>query len=228
MTPPDLPRPGTPLPVPTRRLAKIALIAATLGFATLCVLVTQGMTGVFDRWLVGSLRAPGALDDPLGPAWLDEFVLDVTHAGGKSILSLFGLLAAGYLAIIRRWRELAFLAAALLGGMELSGLFKEVFARARPDLVPHLARETSPGFPSGHATYSAIAYVAFAILLARLAPDAAARAYIAGAAAVVILLVGFSRVSLGVHYPSDVLAGWCLGVAWALACWLAVERLARR
>lgn len=223
MTPRD-----APLPVPARRLAMIALIAATLGFATLCILVTQGLTGAFDRWLVGALRAPGAPDDPLGPAWLDDFVLDITHAGDKSILSLFGLLAAGYLAVIGRWRELAFLAAALLGGIELSGLFKELFARARPDVVPHLARETSSSFPSGHATYSAIAYVTFAIMLARLVPNAAARAYIAGAAAVVVLMVGFSRVYLGVHYPSDVLAGWCLGTGWALACWLAVERLARR
>lgn len=206
----------------------IALALSTLGFAVLCLLVTQGATEAPDRRLVAALRTPGAPGDPLGPGWLGEFVFDITHAGGRSILGLLGLLLAGYLSILRRWRDLAFLLAALLGGIELSGFFKDLFGRVRPDLVPHLAHETSASFPSGHATYGALAYTTFALMLSPLVPDTLARRYIAGAAALLVFLVGFSRVYLGVHYPSDVLAGWCLGTAWALACWLAVDRLFRQ
>ncbi len=220
--------PSPPPAPPARRFALIALAVCVLGFAVLCILVTQGMTAVPDRWLLVALRTPGTPGDPLGPDWLGEFVLDITNLGGRAVLGLLGLLAAGYLTVLRRWRALVFLLAALLGGMELGDFFKELFARPRPDVVPHLARESSSSFPSGHATYSAIAYVTFAIMLRGLAPGAAGRAYIAGAAAFVVLLVGFSRVYLGVHYPSDVLAGWCLGTAWALACWLVTGRLARR
>lgn len=222
---PDDPPGGSTLgSVRGRRAATIAMSLSAVGFAVLSLVVWFDATPALDRWLVAVLRTPGTLDDPLGPEWLRDFVLDITHAGGRSVLGLFSVLAAGFLAVMRLWRELGFATAALLGGIGLSDIFKALFGRVRPDFVPHLAEETSSSFPSGHATYAAIAYITFALLLGRLVPNRVARAYLAGAAAGLVMLVGFSRVYLGVHYPSDVLAGWCLGTSWALGCWLTLGR----
>lgn len=209
------------------RLAPIVLVLTLLGFVLLSAAVLSGATDTFDRAVVLSLREAAAIG-PSGAPRAGEFMAEMTAIGGKAVLGLLGLLLAGLLALLRRWRDLSFLAASMLGGLELSGFFKSLFGRVRPDLVAHMVREDSLSYPSGHATYSAIACTAFALLLWRVLPGAAARAYITAAAALLVLLVGISRVYLGVHYPSDVLAGWCLGIAWALACWLAVERLAGR
>lgn len=208
------------------RLAARMLVLSLLAFGILSAAVLAGATDGFDRAVVLSLRRAVAADGSGAPL-AGEFMAEITTIGGKAVLGLFGILLAGMLALLRRWRHLAFLAASLLGGIELSGFFKGLFGRVRPDLVAHMVREDSLSFPSGHATYAAIAYTAFAILLWRVLPGTAARAYIVAAAALLVLLVGISRVYLGVHYPSDVLAGWCLGTAWALACWLVIERLSR-
>ena len=220
-------RAGTPRARSPQRAAVIALILSALGFALLAFLVSAGATEALDRRLVAALRTPGAPQDPLGPGWVGEFFFDITHAGGRSLLGLFGVLGAGFLLLLRDWRGLCFLVLSLLGGAGLAGMSKRLFERVRPDFVPHLAEESSLSFPSGHATYSALAYITFCVLLFRAVPASAPRAYLACAAAVVVLLVGFSRVWLGVHYPTDVLAGWCLGIAWASACWLVVERPVR-
>jgi undecaprenyl-diphosphatase len=203
-------------------------VLSGLGFALFAVLVPAGATEGFDSWLVRALRTSEALDDPLGPALLGDFFFDITHVGGRSTLGLFGILAAGFMIVLRDWRGLCFVVLSLLGGSGLAGFFKRLFERVRPDIVPHLAQETSLSFPSGHATYSALACITFCVLLFRAVRWPPARAYIAVVAGFVVLLIGFSRVWLGVHYPSDVLAGWCLGTAWAFACWLATDHLPRR
>lgn len=211
-----------------KRLAVLAFALSIAGFAVLALLVTTGATDAFDRWLLGALRMPAAPFDPHGPGWLGTFFAQITHAGGHAILGLAGVLLAGFLALLRDWQRLGLVALSLLGGANLAGVFKRIFERVRPDIVPHLAEEASFSFPSGHATYSALAYVTFCVLLFRLVSTRSARAYLIGAAALIIFLIGFSRIWLGVHYPSDVLAGWCLGIAWACGCWLAVDRIARR
>jgi undecaprenyl-diphosphatase len=223
------PEPGPELFAgPSRRAATVALVVSGLGFALFALLVTAGATAGLDRWLLRALRTSEALDDPLGPALVGDFFFDVTHVGGRSILGLFGILAAGFLIVLRDWRGLGFLVLSLLGGAGLAGFFKRLFERVRPESVPHLADETSLSFPSGHATYSALAGITFCVLLFRAVGWPPARAYIAVVAVFVVLLVGFSRVWLGVHYPSDVLAGWCLGIAWASASWLVSDRLPGR
>jgi undecaprenyl-diphosphatase len=112
--------------------------------------------------------------------------------------------------------------------MLLSALLKDAFGRARPDLVPHGVEVHTLSFPSGHAMLAAATYLTLGALLARVQPHPRVKTYVLTVAAVLTVLIGVSRVHLGVHWPSDVLAGWCVGAAWALLCWMAAVWLQRR
>jgi undecaprenyl-diphosphatase len=112
--------------------------------------------------------------------------------------------------------------------MLLLHLLKDVFQRSRPDLVPHAVQVFSDSFPSGHATLSAVTYLTLGALLARVERPRAAKMYFLGVAITLTMIVGASRVYLGVHWPTDVLAGWCVGAAWAIVCWIVATRLQQR
>jgi undecaprenyl-diphosphatase len=112
--------------------------------------------------------------------------------------------------------------------MLLSTVLKMGFERPRPDLVPHATRVYTASFPSGHAMLSAVTYLTLGALLARVQPNRRLKAYLIGLALCITLLVGASRVYLGVHWPSDVLAGWCGGAAWAALCWFIALQLQRQ
>jgi undecaprenyl-diphosphatase len=120
----------------------------------------------------------------------------------------------------------------VVGGLLLSNLLKWSYARPRPDLVPAIVQVYSASFPSGHATMSAVTYLALGVLLAEVHPARRFKLYFISLALVITVAVGLSRIYLGVHYPTDVLAGWCIGAAWALLCrilllWLRQRRRAR-
>lgn len=201
----------------------LLVLLATAGlfvFAKLASEMVEGDTLAFDRWLLTSV--------PAGPAWLRVAMIDVTALGGGVILALITVIAAGYLVAVRKSRTAAFLVAAVVGGALTSTLLKLAFARARPDLVAHLVDVHSNSFPSGHALNSAVTYLTLGALLARTEDSRTARIYVMAVAIVLTLLIGSSRVYLGVHWPSDVLAGWCLGAAWAVLCSLAARTLQRR
>jgi undecaprenyl-diphosphatase len=116
----------------------------------------------------------------------------------------------------------------VLGGTALNSLLKLVFARPRPDLVTPLTQVLTLSFPSGHAALSAIGYLTLGALLAQAQASRAIRIYFIVVAVALTLLVGVSRVYLGVHYPTDVLAGWCIGLAWAAICWSTMTYFQRR
>ena len=116
----------------------------------------------------------------------------------------------------------------MIGGAILTNLLKNVFARPRPDLVDHLVAVHSMSFPSGHAMGAAATFLTLGALLARTERKKVVRGYIFAVAGLLTLMVGFSRVFLGVHYPTDVLAGWTLGAAWALLCWMIARWLKPR
>ncbi len=111
----------------------------------------------------------------------------------------------------------------LVGGTILNTVLKNAFARPRPDLVAHLVDVHSASLPSGHAMISAVAYLTIGALLARVQPTRVLKVYTVSVSVMLVLVVGLSRVYLGVHWPSDVLAGWCLGAAWAMGCWLVAQ-----
>jgi undecaprenyl-diphosphatase len=187
--------------------------------------VMEGETRATDERLMLMLRAAGDSNDPLGPSWVEELARDVTALGSAGILALITVAAAGFL-VLQRKRPLAlYLLAAVAGGTILSSLLKWGFARPRPDLVAHGQVVYTSSFPSGHSMLSAVAFLTLGALLASGQTNRAMHAYLIGLAVFLTLIVGVSRVYLGVHWPTDVLAGWTAGAAWALLCWVVARRL---
>ena len=187
--------------------------------------VMEGETLRFDRWLLLALRAPGAPDDPLGPAWVEEMFRDFTALGGVGVMSLLTLASFGYLWLLGLHRVALYLLFAIIGGLLLSLALKSGFDRPRFFNDTATTKIYTSSFPSGHSMLSAIVYLTGGALLASIHSARRVRAYVIGCSVLAMLLVGSSRVYLGVHWPSDVLAGWAAGAAWAAACWLLAEWL---
>jgi YegS/Rv2252/BmrU family lipid kinase len=179
----------------------------------------------FDEQLLRSLRRPDAPNEPVGPRWLKAAMLDVTALGGYTVLSLLTGGVAGYLLLRRRWGVAGLVVAATVGGMLATDALKGLYDRPRPAVVPHLAEVTNASFPSGHSAMAAVVYLTLGELLARWLARRWLRAYLLGWAMGLTVLVGVSRVFLGVHYPTDVLAGWAVGLSWAVLCGLVARAL---
>lgn len=208
--------------------ALLLLTGLLLAFAELADEVTDGETHAFDRAVLLALRTSGDSADPVGPAWLEAVFRDITALGGTPVLAIVTLVALGYLLLAGRRATALLVTAAVGGGVLLSNLLKAGFQRPRPDLVAHLVDVSSPSFPSGHAMMSTVTWLTLGALLATVQSTRRMKVYVIAVGASLALLVGASRVYLGVHWPTDVLAGWCIGAAWALGCWLAAGWLRRR
>jgi undecaprenyl-diphosphatase len=210
-------------------LISVAAVSLGLwGFAELAGEVSQGGTAGIDRRILLGLRNPDDLSDPIGPTWFEEAARDMTALGGHAVLGIVSLATLAYLMMTGKRQAALFLLVAVGGGMLLSAGLKLGFERARPDLVPHHARVYTASFPSGHAMLSAVVYLTLAALLARVQSERRVKTMIIVLAVLLTLLVGMSRVYLGVHWPTDVLAGWCGGAAWASLCWFVALQLQRR
>jgi undecaprenyl-diphosphatase len=190
--------------------------------------VRAGGTRGLDERVLRALRSPADPADPIGPPWVEEIARDLTALGGIAVVSLTVGAVLGFLVIRRKLHAAALVAAATGGGFLLSCLVKGLVDRPRPELVPHLSLAMTSSFPSGHSLMSAVVYLTLGSLLARLAPGPGLKIYCIGVATVLTGLVGVSRVYLGVHWPTDVVAGWTLGLAWSIVCWLAAKWLQRR
>jgi undecaprenyl-diphosphatase len=210
-------------------LAAILVAAvSTLVFIKLADEVIEGETQTFDERVLRSLRRADDPAVPLGPAWLREAALDVPALGSTVVLTLVLSGVTGFLLIQRKIAMMWLTLFTTLGGTGLAVLLKDVIDRGRPTVVPHLREVTSPSFPSGHAMLSAIVYLTLGSLLTQVVPGRLSKLYVLLWALVLTFLVGLSRIYLGVHYPTDVLAGWIAGLVWALLCWLLVRYLRYR
>jgi undecaprenyl-diphosphatase len=210
-------------------LGSLALLAVVLLITKLAGEVLEGDTLEFDKRLLQALRKADNPSQPIGPPWLELAAFDVTAIGGPTILGLTVFAVVGFLVLQGLYRNALFVFLASAGGWLLNDLLKEFFARPRPTVVPHLRQVMSLSFPSGHALTSAAVFLTLGALLMRVAERRLVKFYCMFVAMLTTLLVGITRVYLGVHYPTDVLAGWLIGLSWALFCWLlerAIERTA--
>ncbi|MBZ9813859.1 phosphatase PAP2 family protein [Mesorhizobium sp. CA7] len=189
-----------------------------LSFGLLAEEVIEGDTRGFDRAVLLAFRNAGDPSNPVGPPWLEEMGRDVTSLGSFAFLAFVSVAAVGYLLITRERWYAALVALAVVGGEIISTLLKIAFDRPRPDVI-HSVRVFTASFPSGHAMLSAVTFLTLGTLLAKANPDRRVKAYFISLALFLTVMVGLSRVYLGVHYPTDVLAGWCVGSAWAILCW---------
>jgi len=187
----------------------IAFLLFAFGFVA--QQVTEGKSLAFDRWVILALRDSANPSAPAGPAWLQEAARDLTSLGSIIVLAIITFAVAGYLFLARKYAAAWLMLIAVFGGIALSDLLKAAFARPRPDFVTHAARVFTASFPSGHASLSAITYLTIAALLARSQSSFRIGVYFISLASILTILIGISRIYLGVHYPTDVLGGWCIG-----------------
>ena len=208
-------------------LAGLIIAGGLWGFEELMEVARDTTPHALDTEILLAFRQAGHPDVPLGPLWLQGAMRDITSLGSSAVLVLIVAAVIVYLLLIRKAGTALFILVAVAGGQALSSLLKAGVDRPRPDLVSHLATETSLSFPSGHAMVSAVTYLTLGSLAARFLPGRTTKIFVLCLAVLTTLLVGISRVYLGVHWPSDVLAGWCAGFAWAMLFWLAARLVAR-
>jgi undecaprenyl-diphosphatase len=210
-------------------LGVVGLLGASLWlFISIAGEVVEGETTAWDRRLLLALRSDADPATPWGPPWVQEMARDFTALGGVAVLTLVTAAVTGYLLLARKRHAAIAVVVAVAGGLILSTLLKLGFDRPRPDLVPHGSVVYTASFPSGHSMMAAVTYLTLGALLARVEASIRIKVYLLSVAVFLTVLVGVSRVYLGVHWPTDVAAGWAVGAAWALFCSLVMGRLQKR
>lgn len=208
-------------------VALMVVTGAIMAFVEIADDMTEADGQRFDRIVLEAVRVPGAPNDPIGPAWVEIAVTDLTALGGIAVLVVVTAVVAGFLLFRRRGVAAMFVVTSLAGGIALSQGLKLAFGRERPPADFQAVEAVNASFPSGHAMLSAVVYLTIGAIVARAMLERRLKAYVMIVAVLLTAAVGLSRVYLGVHWASDVLAGWCVGTAWATTCWLtarAVER----
>jgi undecaprenyl-diphosphatase len=219
---------------PVSRVERRALVGFVLAMALIFAFViltsevVEGETHAFDERLLLLFRVAGNPSTTIGPPWLKEAVRDITALGSTSVLSIIVAGVVGFLLVTGSRRAALMLAVSVITGVFLSSSLKAWFSRPRPELIPPDVVAYTASFPSGHTTLSAVVYLTLGALLCRTQASTAIKTYILGCAAFLTGIVGVSRVYLGVHWPTDVIAGWLVGGTWALLCWFVMLWLQSR
>lgn len=200
-------------------LAAVVFCVSVWGFFELADDAPEGDYRHIEDRILLSFRVEGDPTQPVGPWWLPEVGRDVTALGSAVVLTIVTALVIGFMLLRRRFRSAVLVLLATAGGYAINSALKEHFERGRPDVVAHLVEETSMSFPSGHSMVGAATYLTLGVLLGQTVARRREKIYFVATALLLSFVVGLSRVYLGVHYPTDVLAGWAAGMAWAILCW---------
>jgi undecaprenyl-diphosphatase len=219
--------------ISARFIPREPLLLATLGILTGALVlflrladeVAEGGTRAFDFAVLRAFRDPADPSRPVGAPWLQDMARDFTALGSTGVLSFLTLAAIIALLLARQHRAALTAAVAIGTGTILSSQLKHAFERARPDWAAHAPYIDSYSFPSGHAMMSAIVFLTLGALLAQRRKERRLKLFVMGTAILLALVVGVTRIYLGVHWPTDVIAGWTAGSFWALLCWFIADRL---
>lgn len=209
-------------------LALFVVATASWAFLELADEVDEGESMSFDREVLLSLRSADDPNDPIGPVWFEEVARDVTSLGSTTVLVLLVFIVAVFLILTQKRRDATLLLLAATSGVIVSQSLKGLYSRDRPDLVAHLTEVMTLSFPSGHSMLSATVFLTLGTIVAQGQRSRRVRGFVIFTAALLTVLVGLTRVYLGVHWPSDVLAGWAAGSAWAMLWWLLATAYKRR
>ena len=216
------------MPAKFSRLATAAIIAVNvLGIFALAKGALGNDSWDFDQAILLAMRSASDLTEPIGGHRVEKFFHNITDLGSSNILILVALTMLGYLLLVGRPADVLLALVTIVGGYTLDVVLKQAFARPRPDVVSHLVDAHSYSFPSGHAMFATVTYITLALILARMQPGWRLSAYIVLAAVLLTLLIGISRLYLGVHWPTDVIAGWLFGASWIAVCFLIGSRIQR-
>jgi undecaprenyl-diphosphatase len=209
-----------------RLAAELAVIGAlVVAFILIGNAVGSGIDQV-DKQILLAMRA--SPDDPHGPHWLERGVMHISALGSGAVTGLLTILAISFLLVARKPRHALFVFACAVGTLIFMATLKGIYERPRPSIVTHIDPPGGLSFPSGHSMIAASLYLTLAVLVARTLPDRRLRRFTVAVGASIAFLVGLTRMYLGVHYPSDVIGGWTVGVTWALACGVVARRLERQ
>ena len=209
-------------------LAMLGIVGSIWAFAEVADEVMEAETDHFDAVVLRAFRQPGDLGTGIGPKWMPTAVGDLTALGGTAVLTLMVIIVIAFLILRKKWASALLVLCASVGGTILGTVLKSLFQRQRPSVVPHLTEVTSLSFPSGHSMLSAVIYLTLGALLARTTKDRKVKTFFLLVAVFITVLVGTTRVYLGVHFPTDVLAGWCAGTTWALLCVMVARWLQKK
>lgn len=209
-------------------VALLLVAAAAWVFLEVADDVMEGETREFDERVLLAFRTAGDRADPVGAVWVEELARDVTGLGSVVVLAFLSLATAGFLLLHRKRHLAAYLVLAVATGTAGSSLLKMGFDRPRPDVVTHSHAVYTSSFPSGHSMMSAVVFLTLGVLLATTLEKRVMQIYVLVLAVLATVAVGISRVYLGVHWPTDVLAGWAAGCGWAFLCWAIADVLRDR
>ena len=198
------------------------MLLASLGGAVWLFLdlsdeVSENDTSQIDRAIMLALRTPGDPTDPVGSRTFEEAMRDITALGGFTVLTLVTVIATAALIYFGRRRQALVFFATIALAQVTSEVLKTIFQRPRPDLVPHGSYVYSMSFPSGHSLLAAAVLLSLAAILAGMQSHRGFKVFVFAIAILLVIAIGVSRIYLGVHWPTDVLGGWTLGAAFALA-----------
>lgn len=191
-------------------------IALAVASCLIAWLALSGTSAAVDSAVLVALRHPGNTALGIGPAATPALMRFISVFGSTPWLAALTLAATGYIYITGRRRLALTTFGGVAGVMLLAGILKLTAGRPRPEVVSHLGGFTGPSFPSSHAMLGAAVYALLALALGEYCGNNAVRRFLCWMAAAMAGIIGFSRLYLGVHWPTDVLAGWCMGAAWAL------------
>lgn len=186
--------------------------------------IAAGSIAAIDEKILLAFRLPGNNATPIGPAWLPETVRDISALGSVSVLWLAVFFSTVLLFLSGHRKKSVYVFLTAVAATALSNILKFIYTRPRPDIVPPAAETFTTSFPSAHAMMSAAVYLTIGLVFSRLHQAKAVKTFIMLFAAGLTLMIGLTRVYMGVHWPSDVIAGWLCGGIFLLSCHLLLNK----